>query len=448
MEAAARLRRRELSSEELVRACLERIEAREPVVGAWAFLDGEAALAQARRRDAEAPRSGLHGLPIGVKDIFDTADMPTEHGSPIYTGRRPDADAACVRRLREAGAVVLGKTVTTEFATYQPPRTVNPHDPERTPGGSSSGSAAAVADGMAPLALGSQTAGSTIRPASFCGIAGFKPTHGAVDLTGALQLSARLDTIGLMARTPEDAGLLLDALLGADAAAARRADAAGERSVDAAAEHRADAAGEHRADAAAEHATGAAPRVAFVRTRHWEQADSSGRAAVERAAERLEAGGAEVVETALPAPFDGLTDAQATIMAFDAARSLAAEREHHRDQLSEPLRELLDQGAATSDTSYRDAVALAGRCRAQLGDVLAGAAAILTPAAVGEAPPRESTGDPVFCRAWTLLGAPAVSVPGLTGESGMPVGVQLVGAPGADRALLSLAAWAAARLGG
>ena len=412
-QAAALLGRRELSSEELVRACLERIEEREPVVGAWAFLDGDAALAQARERDAEAPRSPLHGLPVGIKDIFDTADMPTEHGSPIHAGRRPDADAACVWRLREAGAVVLGKTVTTEFATYQPPRTVNPLDPERTPGGSSSGSAAAVADGMVPLALGSQTAGSTIRPASFCGILGFKPTHGAVDLTGALRLSARLDTIGPIARDAQDVGLLLDALLDAEPAAVGRE---------------------------------APPRLALVRTRHWEQADASGRAAVERAAARLEGAGAEVAETALPAPFDGLTAAQETIMAFDLARSLASEREHHADQLSEPLRALLAQGEATGEADYRAAVALAERCRAQLSELLDGADAILTPAAIGEAPPRDSTGDPVFCRAWTLLGTPAVSVPGLTGESGMPVGIQLVGAPGADRALLAVAAWAAAEL--
>lgn len=427
-EAAALLQRRELSSEELVRACLERIEAREPVVGAWAFLDGDAALAQARSRDAEAPRSALHGLPVGIKDIFDTADMPTEHGSPIHAGRRPAADAACVRRLRDAGAVVLGKTVTTEFATYQPPRTVNPLDPERTPGGSSSGSAAAVADGMVPLALGSQTAGSTIRPASFCGIFGFKPTHGAVDLAGALQLSARLDTIGPMARSAEDVALLLDALGAEPAAGGGRAAGRGPGGDGAAA------------------GNGAAPRLALVRTHHWEQADASGRAAVERAAERLATAGADVVETALPAPFDGLTAAQATIMAFDLARSLADEREHHAELLSEPLRELLDEGAATGEPEYRDALALAERCRAQLGEVLAGADAILTPAAVGEAPPRDSTGDPVFCRAWTLLGTPAVSVPGLSGESGMPIGVQLVAAPGADRALLAVAAWAAARL--
>jgi len=423
-DASALLHRRELSSEEFVRACLERIEAREPAVGAWAFLDPELALEQARKLDTEAPRSPLHGLPVGIKDIFDTADMPTEHGSPIHAGRRPEADAACVRRLREAGAVVLGKTVTTEFATYQPPKTVNPLDPERTPGGSSSGSAAAVADGMVPLALGSQTAGSTIRPASFCGIFGFKPTHGAADLTGALRLSARLDTIGLLAREPQDVALLLDALLGEPAAPAPAPAGAGSAPDE----------GAH------------VPRVALVRTAHWEQADGSGRAAVERAAALLGDAGAQVTEPALPEGFDGLTAAQETIMAFDLARSLAAERAQHADRLSAPLRALLERGEATGDDEHRDAVELAERCRARLGEVFAGVDAILTPAAAGEAPPRASTGDPLFCRAWTLLGTPAVAVPGLLGESGLPIGVQLVAAPSADRALLGLAAWAAPRL--
>ncbi len=391
---------------DLVQACLERIEEREPVVGAWAHLDPEAALEQARARDAEPPRSPLHGVPVGVKDIIDTADLPTEQGSPIYAGRRPDADAACVRRLREAGAVVLGKTVTTEFATYQPAKTANPLALDRTPGGSSSGSAAAVADGMAPLALGSQTAGSTIRPASFCGILGFKPTHGLVDLAGVLRLSARLDTIGLFAREPRALALLAGALL--PPGSAREG----------------------------------APRVALARTAQWEQADASGRAAVERAAALL-----AVEEIELPPEFGALPAAQETVMAVDAAGSLAFEREHHRDLLSEPLRALLDTGLATSEEAYSAALALARSCRARLDAVMAGFDAILTPAVRGEAPAGlDSTGDPLFCRAWTLLGTPAVSVPGMRGESGMPIGVQLVARPGDDHALLAVAAWAFERL--
>jgi Asp-tRNA(Asn)/Glu-tRNA(Gln) amidotransferase A subunit family amidase len=394
-------------------ACLARIAERDPVVGAWAHLDRDAALEAARACDATPPRTALHGVPVGVKDIIDTAGLPTEYGSPVYAGHRPVADAACVRMLREAGAVVLGKTVTTEFATYQPPRTVNPLDPRRTPGGSSSGSAAAVADGMVPLALGSQTAGSTIRPASFCGILGFKPTHGAIDLGGVLQLSARLDTLGLFARTPDELALLAGALL----PAARQPRGA------------------------------AAPRIAFVRSTDWEEAEPSGQAAVEGAAERLASAGAAVEDVRLPAAFDGLPAAQETIMAVDACRSLAREREQHAHQLSEPLRDLLARGAATAARDYGAAVELAERCRGELGGAIEGFDAILTPAARGEAPVgHDSTGDPLFCRAWTLLGTPAVSVPGMTGESGMPVGAQLVGRWGADWALLGLAAWAFAAL--
>jgi Asp-tRNA(Asn)/Glu-tRNA(Gln) amidotransferase A subunit family amidase len=361
-------------------------------------------------------------VPVGIKDIIDTAEAPTEYGSPVYAGHRPAADAACVRRLREAGAVLLGKTVTTEFATYQPPKTVNPLDARRTPGGSSSGSAAAVAGGMVPLALGSQTAGSTIRPASFCGILGFKPTHGAIDLAGVLQLSAQLDTLGLFARTPGELALLAGALLPRGAAAGPLGAATGQHSA----------------------AGGQAPpaRLALVRTAHWHDAEPGGRAAVERAAGLL---GAE--EVRLPPAFDGLPAAQETIMAVDACRSLARERAEHADLLSEPLRELLDRGAATSAADYEAAVALAAACRDELPGVLDGFDAILTPAARGEAPiGLDTTGDPLFCRAWTLLGTPAVSVPGLTGDSGMPIGVQLVGRRGEDWALLRVAAWAFAVL--
>src|SRR4051812_47449572 len=273
-EAVRRLGAREMSSEEVVRECLERVEARDGEVRAWAWLDAEAALAQARARDAEAPRGPLHGLPVGVKDVIDTADMPTAYGSPIYEGERPARDAACVAWLREQGAVILGKTVTTEFATYQPPVTRNPHDPDRTPGGSSSGSAAAVAAGMVPLAYGTQTAGSVIRPASFCGVVGFKPRHGWSSATGIKRLSARLDTLGTFGRTVADAALL-----------AGFAAPEGE------------------------------PRIAWCRTPWGGDAPE-----VEAAAGRV---GAEELE--LPPQFAALPAAQETVMAFDVARSLEPE---------------------------------------------------------------------------------------------------------------------------
>jgi Asp-tRNA(Asn)/Glu-tRNA(Gln) amidotransferase A subunit family amidase len=379
-----------MTSEERVRECL----ARGDDVSAWAWLDAEAALAQARARDAEAPRGPLHGIPVGVKDVIDTADMPTTYGSPIYAGHRPARDAACVAWLREQGAVVLGKTVSTEFATYQPPVTVNPHDPERTPGGSSSGSAAAVAAGMVPLAYGTQTAGSVIRPASFCGVAGFKPRHGWASTDGVKRLSERLDTLGTFGATVADAALL----------------------------------------AGFEVPTGEA-RIAFCRTPWAEDAPE-----VEEAARRV---GAPELE--LPAEFAGLVAAQEALMAHDVARNLEPEWREHRDELSDVLREYIERGREVSAEAAEDAVALADACRAAWPG---GHDALLVPAAAGEAPLRSegSTGDPLFCRAWTLLGAPAVCVPGLKGPHGMPVGVQLVGRD--EAAVLRAAARVEAALNG
>ena len=366
------------SAEERVRECLERIDAWEGELRAWAWLDPDAALAQARARDAEAPRGPLHGLPVGVKDVIDTADMPTAYGSPIYEGHRPERDADCVAWLREQGAVILGKTVTTEFATYQPPVTVNPRDPERTPGGSSSGSAAAVAAGMVPVAYGTQTAGSVIRPASFCGVVGFKPRHGWVSTAGVKRLSARLDTLGTFGRTVADA-----ALLAGFEPAARE------------------------------------PRIAFCRTPWVEAAPEA-----EEAARRV---GARQLE--LPPQFASLADAQEAVMAFDVARNLEPEWREHREGLSQVMQDYIARGQEVPEEEAEAAAALRDQCRSRLPEVLAGLDALLVPAALGEAPLRSegNTGDPLLCRAWTLLGVPAISVPGLTGPAGMPVGVQLVG---------------------
>src|SRR5215213_2164178 len=302
IDAGRQLAARELSSVELVSACLDRIAAREPELRAWAHVDSEIALAEARERDEEERRGPLHGLPVGVKDVIDTADLPTAYASPIYAGHRPDRDADCVGWLREAGAVVLGKTVTTEFATYEPPPTVNPLDPARTPGGSSSGSAAAVTAGMVPLAYGTQTAGSVIRPASFCGVAGFKPAHGWRSTTGIKRLSERLDTLGLFGRSVADA-----ALLGGFAAPSGDG------------------------------------RVAFCRTPWWDALEDGGRAAMEQAAALV---GAEEVE--LPPEFGGLAAAQETVMAFDVARNLEPEWREHRDQLSGAMRDYLERARTVS----------------------------------------------------------------------------------------------------
>lgn len=391
---------RELSSEELVRDCLERISAREGELQAWTHVDPDKAIATARARDAEEPRGPLHGLPVGVKDVIDTADMPTSYGSPIYAGRRPAHDADCVTWLREQGAVILGKTVTTEFATYEPPPTVNPHDPARTPGGSSSGSAAAVADGMIPLAYGTQTAGSVIRPASFCGVAGFKPSHGWTSTDGIKRLSARLDTLGTFGRTVADAALLA----GFEAPAA------------------------------------VAPRIAFCRTPWWDAVDAG--AVLEEAAGRL---GLDELE--LPPEFGALAKAQETVMAFDVARNLESEYKHHPERLSTAMREYIERGQGVRRNEAEDGAALGRAWRERLPEVLDGLDALLVPAAAGEAPLRSEghTGDPLFCRAWTLLGVPAINVPGLTGPAGMPVGVQLVGLD--EASVLGAAGWVEAGLG-
>jgi Asp-tRNA(Asn)/Glu-tRNA(Gln) amidotransferase A subunit family amidase len=416
-EAARRIAAGELTSAALVAACLERISERDDAVRAWAHIDAGAALAQARGRDAApAPLGPLHGVPVGVKDIVDTADLPTECGTPIYEGRRPGRDAACVARLRAAGAVVIGKTVTTELAYFRPGKTRNPAAPDRTPGGSSSGSAAAVADGQVPVAIGSQTAGSVVRPAAYCGVLGLKPARGLVDLTGVKALSGALDTLGWFAREPEDLDLLGVVL----------ADGWPEAPDD----------------------PDAPPAVAFARTPWWERADDDGRRAVEDAARRLAEAGATVRELELPERFAPLAEAQEQLMAFDMARSLAHELEHHGDELSDVLRAFLERGHAVPREDAERAVALGAECRALLAEHLEAGETLLVPAVTGEPPPleAENTGDPLFCRAWTLLGVPAIAVPAGIGPGGAPIGVQLVAPAGGDAALVAAGGWAARHL--
>ncbi|HEY2028324.1 MAG TPA: amidase [Myxococcales bacterium] len=405
-ETVARLSRRELTAEEVVRQCLSRIDEREDEVQAWEVVDREGALREARRIDGLSQRPLLCGLPVGVKDLIDTADLPTAYGSPLYRGHRPANDAACVRALREAGAIVLGKTVTTEFAVYHPGKTRNPHDPSRTPGGSSSGSAAAVAEGMVPLALGTQTAGSVIRPASFCGVVGWKPPFGMLSLEGVHPLSPSLDTLGFFVRAVEDVPLALAALSGA--------------ALKPIADRR--------------------PVLALCRTSLWELAEPSTRAAVESAAEELARRGAEVRELLLPPSFDRLAEAQAVIMGAEATASLDKEWSQHRGDLSAKLREMLQAGAARAQAEIHGAQRLAQQCRSEFAALTQPFDALLTPAAVGEAPiGLESTGDPIFSRIWTLLGTACATLPVLRGPSGMPLGLQLVAKPGGDDALLAAA---------
>jgi len=407
-EAAREIAARRLSAEDYAAAWLELIDAQEAVVGAWQYLDREQALAAARRRDREGSGGSLHGIAIAVKDLIDTADMPTGYGSPIYDGHRPAADASCVALAREAGAVVLGKTVTTEFAAFFPGKTANPHNPAHTPGGSSSGSAAAVAAGMAPLAFGTQTAGSIIRPAAYCGVVGYKPSFGLVARAGVKSLADSLDTVGCMARSVEDAAFFIGVLT----------DRRGLREVSAP----------------------LAPRFGLCRTAMWSEAEPATIAAVDRSRAALLAAGAWVDDIAVPAEHQGLADAQDKIMRFEMARSLAWERVERPNLVSPVLAQMLDYGMTVGPDDYDAARAAFVAARARLDHFFGECAAIIVPAAPGEAPEGlGSTGSPVFNRMWTALGVPCVTIPAGRGDKGLPVGVQLVGRIGEDIRLMEAA---------
>ncbi|GGI01460.1 amidase [Arthrobacter liuii] len=402
---------------EIAQAHLDTIRALEPEIQAFVHLDPRAVRAAARELDRVPPGSPerpLLGLPVGIKDLIDTDDQPTEYGSRLFAGHRPARDAAVVRMLRDAGALVTGKTVTTEFACFSPGKTRNPVDLERTPGGSSSGSAAAVAAGMLPVALGTQTAGSVIRPASFCGIVGFKPTFGAIDRDGVFPISETLDTVGLLSRSVADASAVFDVVR---SSASRGNGRTGfVRGVD------------------------AATRIGFARPVEWERADPSTREGIDALRLKLMDSGLEALETALPPDFDGLTAAQCLVMDFEVSKALKSRCEKNPEMVSESLLEVLRRGASISVADYSAAMELAERCKAMLPDLFDGVDALLVPAVIGEAPRGlQATGDPLFCRSWTLLQCPAISLPLLRGPNGLPVGVQLVGNLNTDDNLLKTA---------
>ena len=425
-EAGARIRRGEISAEALVRACLERIEAVDGEVEAWSHLDPDHALEQARRADA-AHQAGidlgpLHGLPVGVQDIYDTSDMPTENGTPLHAGRRPNRDATAVALLRQAGAIVLGKTVTTELAFYAPGKTRNPHDPARTPGGSSSGSAAAVASGMVPLALGSQTNGSVIRPAAFCGVCGYKPTHGTISRNGVLALSRALDTLGVFARSVADLALVAEPLTVFD-----------DRDPDMRPQ------GRPRLVEGVAQAPPLEPNFAFVKTPAWDRADADTREAF---AELVGVLGPRCDEVPLPEVFEGAIGWHRTVMFADFAKSFAALYDRGRDRLSAVMREAIEEGRRCLALDYNRALDWRDVLNNGLNEIFERYDAILTPAAPGEAPlGLEATGSPAFCTLWTFCGTPAVTVPLLRGSNGLPMGVQLVGRRGDDARLLRTARW-------
>jgi Asp-tRNA(Asn)/Glu-tRNA(Gln) amidotransferase A subunit family amidase len=395
-----------LTPRAVVELCADAIAKQETEIEAFAALDVEAA----RKRADACASLPLRGLPVGIKDIYDTADFPTEYGSAIYAGHRPKADAAMVALVRRAGGVVIGKTVTTEFASLQPARTRNPHNLAHTPGGSSSGSAAAVAAGMVPIALGSQTGGSVIRPAAYCGVAAFKPSFRLLPTVGMKCFSWSLDTVGLFAADVADAAFAAAAISGRDL----------------------------RIDASEP----AAPRIALVRTQLWPEASPDMQGALERAARLAQAAGAKVSEIDLPPMLEAATKAHGTIQDHEAYRALADEIDRHRDRLGPILRAQLDKASAITPSAYDEARRLARQARRAFVDLMEGTDVILTPSAPGTAPHGlGSTGMPTFNRLWTLLGAPCVNVPGLFDSTGLPLGLQIVGRFARDRHTLEAAAF-------
>lgn len=415
-----------LTSVQLVQSCLDRIAETDDRIRAWAHLDAEAALAQAaqadRRRKAGYGLGALHGVPVGLKDIIDTADMPTERGTPIFAERQPDADARVVELLRQAGAVILGKTVTTELAFMHPSETRNPHNSDHSPGGSSSGSAAAVGALQVPLAIGTQTNGSVIRPASFCGTFGFKPTRGVIPRSGVLETSVTLDQLGGFARSLADVALLADAISGYD-----QRDAA---SLPHPAPHM---------------AAGVAQDVPVPPDLAWFDLPFNDRLS-EAAREGLDAVidvlGDRVLRMSPADTLSNLVAVQARIHQYEFCRHLAETLDGHWDQISDTLKPIVTTGRQISQAEYEDALAVKASAEKFFAEFFLEFDAIIAPAAAGEAPVLGSgTGDPIFCTLWTLAGLPCVTLPLLVGETGLPIGVQLIGAAEKDDRLLRTARW-------
>jgi len=416
-EIAQKIAAGEATCEAVVRDCLARIAARDGVVKAWVNFNPELALAQARALDRGPSRGPLHGVPVGIKDIINTLDMPTEMGSPIYRGHRPPADASCVALLRRAGAVILGKTATCEFAGSAPAQTTNPHNAAHTPGGSSSGSAAAVADRMIMAALGTQTGGSVLRPSSYCGIFGFKPTYNTFNKAGVWPAADSIDTIGVHARSIDDIALVTAVL--------RMQVPQPPRPL------------------------GAAPRIGLCRTEIWDTAQPETKAAVEGAAAALGKAGAAVRQIELPQAFKGMhAVARGTINFYERAACMAYLWDHRREELSPQMRRYIENGQKTSREEYVAAWRRVDECRALLPAVFEQLDVLFVPCVPGEAPQGlEATGDPNMQAIWTALHTPAMTLPSHRGPNNLPVGIQIVAQRYDDDRLLACARWIWQKIG-
>jgi len=425
-EATARIRKGEITSEELVRASLDRIEQVDGDIKAWVHLKPDYALEQARRldalRSAGGPLGPLHGVPVGLKDIIDTKSLPTENGTVLDSGRCPMEDSSVASLLKEAGAVILGKTVSTELAVYSPGETANPHNTDHTPGGSSSGSAAAVAAYMVPLAVGTQTNGSIIRPASYCGVLGFKPTHGLIPRTGILRQSPPLDTVGTFARSIEDIALLTEALIAYDAADRHTRPRAKPPLCDTVPQE-----------------PPLTPVIAFAKTPVWDQAETETQEAFMELVEFL---GDDCHDLPLSDPFDHVVDLHRYIMFADLAKNYATYYDKGKDKLSSTLCDMIETGQKISAVDYNSAVEAQETLNAYLDDVFDHYDFIVTPATTGEAPEGlDATGNPCFCTLASFCGMPSITLPLMEGANGLPLGVQVIGPRGDDARLLRNANW-------
>ena len=425
--AAAAIQAGELTSEELVSAYVDQINTHDAAIQAWEHFDAEYALTQARDVDA-LRRSGkqtgpLHGIPIGVKDIFDTKDMPTEDGTIIHKGRTPAEDATSVELLRQAGAIIMGKTVTTEMAVLHPSKTKNPHNPAHTPGGSSSGSAAAVAANMVPLAVGTQTNGSVIRPASYCGVVGYKPTHGLISRHRVLLQSLHFDHVGVFARDVSDAALIAEQMMAYDHRDPAMQTRMPPKLLTTIAE-----------------GPLVSPKLAFVKTPAWDtHAENDVK---EGFTEITNFMGDSVEELDLTHLLEEVPQWHKIIMEVDIAKNFNRDYKQHKDQMSDVLREIIERGRNTLAVEYNHAVDHIAALNTAMDEIMSEYDAILTPATTGEAPlGLKSTGDPIFCTPWSFCGMPAVTLPLMQGSNNLPLGVQLTSAKGDDARLLRTADW-------